>query len=94
MNENAALNGKDILSSSEFRKKLFERIHSISSKFNVSYPINPRIRYEYPEINEITIQNIVNALISCPKFYIQTLHLMNKVRMNCFIKRNLKKFKF
>lgn len=72
---------EDSLSSSEFRKKLFERINSISSTFNISYPINPKIRYEYPEINEITIQNIVNALISCPKFYIQTLHLMNKVRI-------------
>jgi U11/U12 small nuclear ribonucleoprotein SNRNP65 len=71
-------NNNEILSS-EFRKKLFERINSISSNFNVNYPINPKIRYEYPEINAITIENIVNALVSCPKFYIQTLHLMNKV---------------
>lgn len=70
---------KELLSSGEFRKKLFERINAISSAFNVNYPINPKIRYEYPEINEITIQNIVNALIACPKFYVQTLHLMNKV---------------
>ena len=86
MNENS-FNEKDILTTSEFRKKLFERINCISSKLNVNYPINPRIRYEYPEINEITIQNIVNALISCPKFYIQTLHLMNKVRIYYFIRK-------
>ena len=75
------MSNNDEILSSEFRKKLFERINSISSNFNVNYPINPKIRYEYTEINAITIENIVNALVSCPKFYIQTLHLMNKVML-------------
>ena len=75
---------KDLFfSSRDFKKKLFERINGISSAFNVPYPINPKLRYEYPPINRITLENIINALISCPKFYTQTLHLMNKMNMPC-----------
>lgn len=75
---------KDLLfSNGEFKKKLFERINGISSVFEINYPINPKLRYEYPPINEITLENIVNALISCPKFYTQTLHLMNKMNLPC-----------
>ena len=77
-------NGENLLfSSSEFKKKLFERINGISSNFNINYPINPKLRYEYPPLNQITLENIVNALISLPSFYVQTLHLMNKMNLPC-----------
>ena len=75
--------GENLFSSSEFKKKLFERIHGISSIFSVNYPINPKLRYEYPPINQITLENILNALISHPQFYVQTLHLMNKMNLPC-----------
>ena len=70
-------------SSNEFRKKLFERIHGISSAFKINYALSPKLKYEYPPINPIIIENIVSALISCPKFYTQTLHLMNKMNLPC-----------
>ncbi len=69
--------------SSEFKKKLFEQINGISSAFNVAYPINPKLRYEYPPINPTTLENIASALITYPKFYTQTLHLMNKMNLPC-----------
>lgn len=77
-------NHKNILySSDDFRKKLFERINGLSSKFNINYSISPKLRYEYPPINEIILENICSSLIACPKFYVQTLHLMNKMNLPC-----------
>lgn len=72
-----------LFSSNEFKKKLYERIHGISSSFKINYAINPKLKYEYPPINPIIIENIVNCLISSPKFYTQTLHLMNKMNLPC-----------
>jgi U11/U12 small nuclear ribonucleoprotein 65 kDa protein len=69
--------------SSEFHQKLFEKIHGISSIFNINYALSPKLKYAYPPINPLIIENIVTALISCPKFYTQTLHLMNKMNLPC-----------
>ena len=82
-NESNTAENDQLFTSGEFKKKLFERINGISSVFDIKYPINPKLRYEYPPINEITLENIINALISCPKFYTQTLHLMNKMNLPC-----------
>ena len=78
-------NLNEILSncSSELHKQLFEKIHGISSIFNITYALSPKLKYEYPPINNIIIENIVAALIACPKFYTQTLHLMNKMNLPC-----------
>jgi U11/U12 small nuclear ribonucleoprotein SNRNP65 len=72
-----------LYSSDDFRKKLFERINGLSSKFNINYSISPKLRYEYPPINEIILENICSSLIACPKLYVQTLHLMNKMNLPC-----------
>ena len=72
-----------IKNSNQFRRKLFEKLHGISSKFKIDYSINPNLKYEYPELNPIILENILNALIACPRFYIQTLHLMNKMNLPC-----------
>jgi U11/U12 small nuclear ribonucleoprotein SNRNP65 len=78
-------NLNEILSNcpSELHKQLFEKIHGISSIFNINYALSPKLKYEYPPINNIIIENIVAALIACPKFYTQTLHLMNKMNLPC-----------
>ncbi|CAF1029538.1 unnamed protein product [Brachionus calyciflorus] len=77
------MNSESIIESDEFKKKLFERLNGISSKFKIPYPINPKISYEYPKINQIICQNIINCLVKYPKFYQQTLHLMNKMNLPC-----------
>lgn len=71
------------LESSKFREKLFDRLHGISSQFDINYMINPKLKYEYPPINPITCQNIVHCLLNTPAFYVQTLHLMNKMNLPC-----------
>jgi U11/U12 small nuclear ribonucleoprotein SNRNP65 len=82
-----------LFSSNNFKRKLFERLNGISAAFNVNYPISAKLRYEYPPINATTLENIASALISNPKFYTQTLHLMNKMNLPCplvsFVRRPL-----
>jgi U11/U12 small nuclear ribonucleoprotein SNRNP65 len=56
---------------------------------DINYPLNPNCKYLYPPINQIIIQNIVNALISNEKFYYQTLHLMNKMCLPCPFIQNM-----
>ncbi|XP_068202173.1 RNA-binding region-containing protein 3-like [Palaemon carinicauda] len=66
------------------RKKIKEyesRIVSISSTFNIRHPIPPHLKYLYPPPSATTMANIVQALISVPKFYTQVLHLMNKMNL-------------
>jgi U11/U12 small nuclear ribonucleoprotein SNRNP65 len=84
MTENQSCSQEEaILESNEFRKALFERLNGISSQFGIPYSVNPKLKYEYPPINPIICQNIVNCLINYPRFYVQTLHLMNKMNLPC-----------
>lgn len=69
--------------SNKFKQMMFENLNGIVSKFNLRYPINPKLAYDYPPLNPIICQNIVNSLYKCPKFYTQTLHLMNKMNLPC-----------
>lgn len=69
--------------SNEYKKKLFERLCGISAKFKITYPINHKLCYDYPKIDPIICQNIVNCLVKYPNFYEQTLHLMNKMNLPC-----------
>jgi U11/U12 small nuclear ribonucleoprotein SNRNP65 len=69
--------------SNKFKQMMFENLNGISAKFNFKYPINPKLTYDYPPINPIICQNIINTLYKNPKFYTQTLHLMNKMNLPC-----------
>ncbi|XP_071476705.1 RNA-binding region-containing protein 3-like [Diadema antillarum] len=53
----------------------------LSPDLGISHPINPRLKYHYPPPTVSILSNIVNALASVPKFYVQTLHLMNKMNL-------------
>lgn len=37
--------------------------------------------YDYPPVSDSIVQNISNALINCPKFYVQVLNLMNEMNL-------------
>ncbi|KAH9498105.1 RNA-binding region-containing protein 3 [Bulinus truncatus] len=50
--------------------------------FNVwglKHPRRPELRYLYPPPTQSILSNIVHALAAVPKFYVQVLHLMNKM---------------
>ena len=53
----------------------------MSEKFGMEYPLNPKLQYIYPPPTVTTLTNIANALASVPKFYVQVLHLMNKMNL-------------
>lgn len=50
-------------------------------KWGIPYCANPQLHYQYPPPTMSVIANIANALASYPKFYVQVLHLMNKLHL-------------
>lgn len=54
---------------------------TVYKKWGVNYPKNPKLCYLYPPPTVSIITNIANALASCPRFYVQVLHLMNKMNL-------------
>ena len=62
-------------------KGVSEKIDSVCSKWNVSYPLHPRLKYSYPPPSVSILTNIANALATVPKFYVQVLHLMNRFNL-------------
>ncbi|CAC5371551.1 RNPC3 [Mytilus coruscus] len=54
---------------------------TVFKKWGVNYPKNPKLCYLYPPPTVSIITNIANALASCPRFYVQVLHLMNKMNL-------------
>lgn len=63
------------------RQKLAQDTNSLNEKFGMEYPLDPRLQYVYPAPNVTILTNIANALASVPKFYVQVLHLMNKMNL-------------
>ena len=63
------------------QNKVAEELNSISSKWGLQYPINPKLRYLYPPPSVNILANVANAMASKPKFYVQVLHLMNKMNL-------------
>ncbi|CAG5124332.1 unnamed protein product [Candidula unifasciata] len=47
--------------------------------WGLKYPRRPELRYSYPPPTQSILTNILNALAAVPKFYVQVLHLMNKM---------------
>jgi U11/U12 small nuclear ribonucleoprotein SNRNP65 len=58
-----------------------ETVNNLDSKLNVNYPLNPKLKYIFPPPSVSILTNIANALASVPKFYVQVLHLMNKMNI-------------
>ncbi|XP_076089039.1 RNA-binding region-containing protein 3-like [Mytilus galloprovincialis] len=54
---------------------------TVYKKWGVNYPKNPKLCYLYPPPTVSIITNIANALASCPRLYVQVLHLMNKMNL-------------
>ena len=61
--------------------KITDKINSFNAKLKFTYPMNPTFEYMYPAPSVSILTNIANALASVPKFYVQVLHLMNKMNL-------------
>lgn len=55
----------------------------IAPSLGLKYPLNPTLKYLYPPPSNGVLTNIMHALMSVPKFYVQVLHLMNKMNLPC-----------
>ncbi|GAB1600521.1 RNA-binding region-containing protein 3-like [Argonauta hians] len=71
-------------SKQQAKEKTFEpkpHVDDAYTKWGIHYCANPRLSYIYPPPTVSILTNIANALASCPKFYVQVLHLMNKMNI-------------
>ncbi|KAF6780211.1 RNA-binding protein 40 [Paragonimus kellicotti] len=53
----------------------------IAPKWDIWVPVSKQLRYRYPSATVNVLTNIVRALVSCPAFYTQVLHLMNRLHL-------------
>ncbi|XP_072032771.1 RNA-binding region-containing protein 3-like isoform X2 [Amphiura filiformis] len=56
-------------------------LKGVAPSMGMTYPVNPKLCYRYPSPTIGVLTNIINALASSPRFYIQVLHLMNKMNL-------------
>ncbi|XP_072234530.1 RNA-binding region-containing protein 3 [Leuresthes tenuis] len=56
---------------------------SVAPNLGLKFQSNPTLKYLYPPPSSGILANITHALISVPKFYVQVLHLMNKMNLPC-----------
>ncbi|XP_034717735.1 RNA-binding region-containing protein 3 isoform X1 [Etheostoma cragini] len=55
----------------------------IAPSLGLNFPLNPTLKYLYPPPSNSILTNITHVLMSVPKFYVQVLHLMNKMNLPC-----------
>lgn len=55
----------------------------VAPSLGLKFQSNPTLKYLYPPPSNSILTNITHALISVPKFYVQVLHLMNKLNLPC-----------
>ncbi|XP_016134550.1 RNA-binding protein 40-like [Sinocyclocheilus grahami] len=57
--------------------------NSIAPSLGLKFQTNPTLKYLYPPPSSGILTNITHTLLSMPKFYVQVLHLMNKMNLPC-----------
>ncbi|XP_078147518.1 RNA-binding region-containing protein 3 isoform X1 [Centroberyx gerrardi] len=55
----------------------------VAPNLGLKFQSNPTLKYLYPPPSNGILTNITHALLSVPKFYVQVLHLMNKMNLPC-----------
>lgn len=61
--------------------KYVQKLYACNNQFDFIQPPPPYLRYAYPPINADILTEIGNALKSNERFYIQVLHLMNRMNL-------------
>ncbi|KAG7269674.1 hypothetical protein CRUP_029792 [Coryphaenoides rupestris] len=55
----------------------------VAPSLGLKFQTNPALKYLYPPPSNAILTNILHALLGAPKFYVQVLHLMNKMNLPC-----------
>ncbi|KAG0172339.1 RNA-binding region-containing protein 3 [Apophysomyces sp. BC1015] len=53
----------------------------IAPNLGIQFPSNPHLCYRYPDPTPETLSNIMHAIATVPRLYVQVLHLMNKMNL-------------
>ncbi|KAJ8376087.1 hypothetical protein SKAU_G00066670 [Synaphobranchus kaupii] len=53
----------------------------VAPSLGLKFQTNPSLKYLYPPPSNGILTNIAHTLVSVPKFYVQVLHLMNKMNL-------------
>lgn len=61
--------------------KYVQKLYACSNQFDFTQPPPPYLRYAYPSINADILAGIGDALKSNERFYVQVLHLMNRMNL-------------
>ncbi|XP_077992437.1 RNA-binding region-containing protein 3-like [Glandiceps talaboti] len=70
-----------VMSLSDHVKERSQQFTGIAPSLRISYSSSPHLKYHYPPPCRETLINIIHTLSSVPKFYMQVLHLMNKMNL-------------
>lgn len=63
------------------KEKVKSNKEGIAPGLGLNYIPNPSLHYVYPPVNATILTNIAHTLACVPRFYIQVLHLMNKMNL-------------
>ncbi|KAL1006675.1 hypothetical protein UPYG_G00075260, partial [Umbra pygmaea] len=78
----SATDGKDVKKKKEVKEPSVPLIETgVAPKLGLKFQTNPSLKYLYPPPSNGILTNITHALLSVPKFYVQVLHLMNKMNL-------------
>ncbi|CAL8085878.1 unnamed protein product [Calicophoron daubneyi] len=53
----------------------------MAARWDPSLPVSPALFYKYPAATTDILTNVVRCMISCPAFYTQVLHVMNRLHL-------------
>lgn len=63
------------------KEKVKSNNQGLAPGLGVKYNSNPSLHYVYPPVNSAILTNIAHTLACVPRFYVQVLHLMNKMNL-------------
>ncbi|KAI1891438.1 hypothetical protein AGOR_G00143820 [Albula goreensis] len=73
---------KDVQVKKELKQQNVPLIETgAAPNLGLNFQTNPSLKYLYPPPSSGILTNITHALVSVPRFYVQVLHLMNKMNL-------------
>lgn len=72
---------KKLDSEQNSKEKVKSSVQGLAPGLGINYSANPGLSYVYPPANPTILTNIAHTLACVPRFYIQVLHLMNKMNL-------------
>lgn len=85
---------EQISSTTRLVKEFLKTLNAWSPSIDFYQPPPPHLKYKYPDATPDTAVNILHALFTHKPFYIQTVHLMNRMCLDTPFQENAQAFTF